>query len=1623
MEDAGDWDFAMPSTSSILPALPQNGTMKTYENPSRTFTRPYSAKTCYFYKEGDLFFTVRRITTPMGRTNIDGLDQLVHLGKYVASSSNPPKGVDLDKIQEKNSAAKTRHPNKTNGGQAYWVLFVLNGKGKFYKTLINPMKMPTMEQLLTECSTHLEIAIHRFYTPEGVLITTVEEILATNSPRIIACPRHERPILVSNANGRDVHLPEIHPSKFAPRLPYHRPDYKSSSTGGSGGIDTSGNSSGNSIEKRERLPPVQHSRYVPRKRQQLQNSDAYAPKSFSTEKPERYNRRTVPIGTNIVKTTVVEQRKTMDKMAEKGGEKGTEKSSATSLNGNWKDSGTGNSISSSRQSERAESMTERKAQMIRDELRANLNQQSGSDHYSEEDRILEEDSDFDNVVAGGIESGTDEEREKADSALGSTQKHSPLTRGSTHSHRTPARRTPSTSSSDREPARSTRSKRLSRQETPAAQTPPSTSGSAGSGSSRPKSTYSSRPPTGSQIAEEENGREGSESSEEEADEDVPETPAIHTPDTRMSTGNSLRTIVSGSSNAWSRISQFSDKEVQLPSDDEEADLSPRERERRNQAARVVQRTMRRVKFERDKEEKKRARIAYEASMISYTVDVHIGSRFNVDFDTRLFVVLHAANGEKSEKIWSEEPNYLFNENNYSENDGYHLIFNKRTRHLGVLTSLEVGHEQQGYGAGTYISRITVSEDTVDGCLFLFHVEKWFDSGQVDGLIERTIATTSFRYQTSLMKERKPTAGRWSFRLYSKQGELGGTTSSIIVVAYGTQSSIHYELPRSRLLMTTDGALIQLEFGTDIGYLRKVRFELVPYGDQPDYYLEYVEMEDVDTKEKCTVFVNGWLHSGAAPGYRKWQGFREMALFLDNNYTVPSTKTYEGTVKLADRSLCVDEKDPQIFLQFFHSSSEKDEIKEDASGLVPVVPVKMKNGNINYTYKIEYVTTSTAPNIRVIPQHITQLGKDILDGLDLLKWMYSSLVYRQVIGGEMKVGAELFIEEIHHKNGDHIPFSMIYRNSNIEYERNHDQGPFFKQMTASSSPATSTMRKWKKSDLRSVETDATWHLYMSLRHPYEILPHSDPMMPPVRVKLSAAVAIPTVTLVAKDHRTFEMDCQQERPEKYEEGMLLKYTLSCPNFGNPAKVRVSLDFAKSEFYTHVWKMKLHEVNTGTHVFLNLDEPIYELETKELLCGYPDIGNYSLLSEYELHIRTVEGDSSNFRPFIKLIGEDGDTGYRPHPGIIDFRANTVFEMVITASDMKRLQSIEVWAKIGTPKNWKGSIRIVSTEMKGSKKEVRCVYQSGLLELSKNGQIAMGPLQFLGHDDPMEEGESKMVKAVVGFGAACGVSAIVACLWAALVITNDINDMYDDVMGELGGFRDISDETWGTMLDVRRGSGESAEEYVRGIFGRHKRSNSQCSCGLPSQGCPAGAPGNPGAPGEPGGTGPDGKNGPPGLPGLNIPIPNDFPKECIKCPAGPPGPDGLPGQEGFQGLPGDAGKRGTPGKDGEPGRVGDIGDEGHPGQDGQPGLAGPPGRDGLTGKGLPGVAGRPGLPGARGEPGNNGNPGEEGAPGAQGPTGQPGKDGFNGNDGTPGQAGPQGAVGADAEYCPCPERKRRRL
>uniref|UniRef100_A0A8R1DQB6 Doublecortin domain-containing protein n=1 Tax=Caenorhabditis japonica TaxID=281687 RepID=A0A8R1DQB6_CAEJA len=1412
------------------PVQPQNGTIRTFDNPTRTFTRPYSAKTVIVYKDGDNFFTgirmavshhryktlhnlmddlnrfiylpygVRTLSHLMGREVITSIDQLQHLGKYVASSFNPPaKSVDLNKIhlsatlrQEHGRSPYFMPPpssppppslppiirsnNRAPPVSIYHlyitqpskeVLVCLNGAGQFYRALINPIKVPSMEKFLDECTEGLKTRIDYLYTPDGKRIHRIEDILEHDGPRIIACPKGELPHLSENNFSK---LPEINPNRYAPRIAYAKVIESNSSfprivAAATQRNDSNVSTGNNSIEKRERLPPITN-RYIPRKQRpepsissgsapSQQNGTKYTPKTYipAATSSTRNVRKPAPapapskpqkvdnVTTATAKTKMKKSIKTAPPPVQNNTD--TAKSSAT----NSKDSGysfrsgsqsekTDSSARTDRAVAKAKSETERKAQMIRQEMESTYHNQSGSDQiHSEEDHIVEEeDSDYEHV-ARPIQSGTSEE---SDSALSSTttttntnnHKRSPTTmsRVINSSTSTVTRRTPSSSSSEHEQrAQSTKSvnsaKSFSREDTPYQRTPSRTS-TISTTSTHPASSHLTSHQNSvddddvialSDVNEEPTS--GSDTGEEAEEETEAETPAIHTPDTRVQTAASLRSFESESSKAWSRISGYSDKEQILPSDDEDGssrDVSTADRER---AAKRIQ-----VAYKKYTVRKKQ--------VVQYTIEFVLGDRFGIDFNTRLFVILYGENGEKSEKIFTQKVDWLFDRMDYYEPKQWIVINTNKIKKLGIITSVDVGHDKIGYGAGTFIDRVVVTENILEnGRRFLFNVEKWFDSGQVDGVIERNMKISSFLYmkkESNIPDEAKMTRvskGRWEFRLHTMQNDLGGTTSNLTVIGYGTYDSNANLVKNDSLLRDPYSIpLIQIDFGTDIGSLRKVRFEIDGVGDKPNYYLEYVEAMDLDTQERCVLMVNNWLLIDAQPGYKKYQWFREVAIFTMGYHPSP-VKTYEGTITFADKSLLLGE-DTQIYLQYYADSENNDDISHDASGIFPVVPTKMKNGNINYTYKVDFVTMNVHPRIRVIPQ-ITKLGTDILGGMSILRDVYADVARRTTndfveIIGESSLAKELFIETIHQKTGDHTPFQSYYANSTIDFEQNNRKGPYFKQLWPIRSAPYSTARKYKKSEEQpKVEDTATWQLSMCLRDMGLGTP-----------------AIPAVVLVGRDRSTFEMECQMSTPSSEVGAWFLKYSCTARNFGNPHKLRVSTDANPPDTQTYLHKnviiccqMLLEEVLTGTTVFFKVDSEVAEYETLELECTYPDVGG-GRGSEYDIVIRTLKG-GGDFHPYINLIGEFGDTGFRAYNGVIRYDKTEPMEMFnIMSMTLGSLKSLEIWAKNGTPKNWKGSVRVTTSE--------ELIFESGVLELSKNGQIAVAEMKFLEEIAPVVLGES---------------------------------------------------------------------------------------------------------------------------------------------------------------------------------------------------------------------------------------------------------------------------------------------
>ncbi|KAK6041032.1 hypothetical protein COOONC_21463 [Cooperia oncophora] len=94
-------------------------------------------------------------------------------------------------------------------------------------------------------------------------------------------------------------------------------------------------------------------------------------------------------------------------------------------------------------------------------------------------------------------------------------------------------------------------------------------------------------------------------------------------------------------------------------------------------------------------------------------------------------------------------------------------------------------------------------------------------------------------------------------------------------------------------------MLQVDFGA-IGDLLKVRFEADGSGDEPDYYLEWIELRDLDTEERIAVRVGKWMDI-TGKRTKKPQAFREISIFRSGDQPL-EMQNYDGKVLGGDMSL-------------------------------------------------------------------------------------------------------------------------------------------------------------------------------------------------------------------------------------------------------------------------------------------------------------------------------------------------------------------------------------------------------------------------------------------------------------------------------------------------------------------------------------------------------------------------------------------------------------------------------------------------------------------------------------------------------------------------------------------------
>uniref|UniRef100_A0A183C6K4 PLAT domain-containing protein n=1 Tax=Globodera pallida TaxID=36090 RepID=A0A183C6K4_GLOPA len=496
----------------------------------------------------------------------------------------------------------------------------------------------------------------------------------------------------------------------------------------------------------------------------------------------------------------------------------------------------------------------------------------------------------------------------------------------------------------------------------------------------------------------------------------------------------------------------------------------------------------------------------------YTVTVITGNRWAADTEANLYINMHGSNMD-SEKLWlkQEFTDWLHSSDKgqrFRQNQSDSFAFRLPSR-LGIINRITVGHERRGYGAGVFIDRILVTEDEVGGdgeepmddehnandCRqFLFLCNRWFDSGQVDGRLERSVRLSAFYMISSIPVDGRVTRGRWEFVLHGGTNDgRGGTTAQLAITGFGTDGQATTGgLYDTQMATAPSEALMQLDFG-DIGELLKIRLEIDGAGSSPDYFLNFVEFKDLDTDERFVVMCGKWLRWRSAK--KGDQPFRELLAFHIGVEPLPLI-TYDGKIR-AFRSALSCFSAEQLCVELYGDLGDTGHvlIHVDAIGGEPSVPEGVEKAEendgraaertvaVDVPFKLEAVSVGRVSGVRVHFEP-NAMGEQIFEGLITLQ----NIFQKQNVW-PLTANSSFVLSQIRLHESTHTPYRYVLNRSHLR-ERVADQQQqtttsLAKELLTTEMEGISTRLSKRKSQAKSVPS--RWLLQMSVAEGSTILP--------------------------------------------------------------------------------------------------------------------------------------------------------------------------------------------------------------------------------------------------------------------------------------------------------------------------------------------------------------------------------------------------------------------------------------------------------------------------------------------------------------------------------------------------------
>ncbi|XP_032741570.1 lipoxygenase homology domain-containing protein 1 isoform X2 [Rattus rattus] len=317
----------------------------------------------------------------------------------------------------------------------------------------------------------------------------------------------------------------------------------------------------------------------------------------------------------------------------------------------------------------------------------------------------------------------------------------------------------------------------------------------------------------------------------------------------------------------------------------------------------------------------------------YHISVKTGDVSGASTDSRVYIKLY---GEKSDTI---KQVLLVSDNNLKDyfERGRVDEFTLETLNIGTIIRLVIGHDSTGMHAGWFLGSVQIRVPR-QGKQYTFPANRWLDKNQADGRLEVEL------YPSEVVEIQKLV--HYEIEIWT--GDVGGagTTSRVYVQIYGEEgkTEVLFLASRSKVFDRGSKDIFQTDtftiYAIDLGALTKIRIRHDNTGNRPGWFLDRIDITDVNNETTYYFPCQRWLAVEEDDG----QLSREL-LPVDESYVLPSEDEEgggQGDNNPLD-NLALEQKDKSTTFSVTIKTGDKKNAGTDANVFITFFGTKDNNG--------------------------------------------------------------------------------------------------------------------------------------------------------------------------------------------------------------------------------------------------------------------------------------------------------------------------------------------------------------------------------------------------------------------------------------------------------------------------------------------------------------------------------------------------------------------------------------------------------------------------------------------------------------------------------------------------------